>query len=154
MICLNSSCFAVLLLLLPSLSFAHVYTDSEVKKVERLFEISQVDAFVDQQIDLMVTHLTQGDPKLAAHKNEFKTLFVEITNLATQKKHMIDAYLHTFSEAEIDEMIRFNESALGQKILKNVPELSKRAMVHMQTNLQENQKKIEDLYIKIASNDS
>lgn len=92
------------------------------------------------------------DPSLVNYKIEFKKIFLDIIDSDSIKKNIKVAYLNTFTENEIEEMIKFNQSALGQKILKKMPELNQQVMIGMHENLENNKKKIQDLFVKIAIN--
>jgi hypothetical protein len=139
--------------LCASVAFAQTHSSSHVKKVETLLEVVHFDEMMEKNIDLVVNNLTQ-DPSFASHKKEFKTLFTEIVDYESSKKRMMNAYLNAFTEAEIDEMIKFNQSPLGQKMLKKLPELSQQLMANMQDNVQSNRGKIQDLFVKIALENS
>ncbi|MBS0287626.1 MAG: DUF2059 domain-containing protein [Proteobacteria bacterium] len=145
----NKWLFAILLSLFASLALAAKPTPAHIKKVEKLLEISHFDTLVESQINTMTAALTK-QPQFAKHEQEFKELFAEIIDIKTFKKEAVNTYANTFTEAEIDEMIKINQSPIGQKILSKTPEITKQLMVGMQGNIEKNQKKLEELIVKIS----
>ncbi|MGD9590944.1 MAG: DUF2059 domain-containing protein [Candidatus Berkiella sp.] len=140
---------SAVLFLVAHLAIAASPTPSHVKKVEQLLEISHFDTLIDSQINNM-TQVLVKQPQFAKHEQELKAIFQEIIDVKNLKKETIQAYTDTFSESEVDEMIKINKSPLGQKIINKTPQLTKQLMNNMQTNMAQNQKKLEDLMLKIA----
>lgn len=145
----NKWVLGLLFTLFASIAFAQTPTAAQVKKVEKLLEISHFDKMMEQQMDMIVNSISKQSGSTRYDK-EFKELFSEIINIETFKKDMIKAYLKTFTEQEIDEMIKYNQSPLGQKILKKLPELNQQVMASVNMNVEKNKKKIEDLIVKIS----
>lgn len=145
----NKWVLGIIIALFASFAFAQAPTPAQVKKVEKLLEVSEFDRMIEEQKKLMVDAITK-QTQLKNHANEFSELFSEILDVKSIKKDMVVLYSETFTEQEIDEMIKFNQSPLGQKVHKKLPEMNKKMMAKMQTNIQQNQKKIQDLFMSIA----
>jgi len=139
--------------LVSTIAISQTPSSTQIKKVEKLLESVHFDQLMEQQIDAIVEAMA-GEPSLASHAKEFRTFFIDIMDKENLKKEMMQAYLNSFTEEEIDEMIKFNQSPLGQKILKKMPELTKQISLSMQKNMTKNQDKIRDYFVKVAANEA
>ena len=144
----NKWVFAIIIALFANIAMAEV-PKARAEKVAKLLEVSHFDNLIEDQRKMMVDAISKQVP-LKGHAKEIGDLYSEIMDIPSLKKEMITLYCETFTDDEIDEMIKFNESALGQKIHKKLPGMNKKLMAKMQSNLQQNQKKIQDLFMSIA----
>lgn len=147
----NKWVIGLLFTLFASIAFAQTPSTAQVKKVEKLLEISHFDKMIETQKDILVSNFSK-QPGFAKYENEFREIFSEIMNVESFKKDIIKVYLNTFTDQEIDEIITFNQSPLGQKILEKLPEINQQLMANITNNInvEKNKKKLEELMVKIS----
>lgn len=134
----------LLLSLVFILSFpANSYADSGVRdSLERMFELTDMQAMIDSshaQINQMFSQMAKeqnisDEQKVIfeKHRKKLQRMLVESLSWDKIKEPIIEAYSQVYTKAEIDELIVFYESPLGQKMIKKMPELMQVSMQVMQ----------------------
>lgn len=140
---------AIALSLFTSIACAGTFSKSHEQKVDKLFEVVHFDQMIENQVDLITKTLTK-QPQFAGHEKEFKQLFARMLNNKELKKEMKLAYLKTFTEQEVEQMIEFNQSPVGQKVLAKLPQLTEELMTNVHERIAANQQELQQLIIKIA----
>ncbi|MEM7561630.1 MAG: DUF2059 domain-containing protein [Pseudomonadota bacterium] len=106
--------------------------DSSKSSVEKLFSLTGIDEQMDAGFEAMLPMIENQAASLKlgpSAKNELKNIYREwfANDIDRDKviKSMIDLYADTFTEHEIDELLRFYQSPVGQKFLRESPGLIK-----------------------------
>jgi hypothetical protein len=145
--------FTLVLLLSPLAHTANAQTEtidaSKRAKAEQLFTIMHMDQTYGQlmtqltsQTDQMIQQLLPQDTmtdeqrvKLADFKMKVNEMVSSMMSWDSLKPDYIKLYADTYSETELDGIIAFYRSPVGEKMLEKTPELLKAsstiAMSHM-----------------------
>jgi len=134
--------------LIVSLAFAFsisgsCHADSGVRdSIEKMFEVTDMQAMLDAsyaQMDQIFSQMTKDKnitdeqkPIYEKHKKKFHAMLVKSMSWDKIKEPIIKAYSQVYTKAEVDELIVFYQSPLGQKMLKKMPELMQATMQVMQ----------------------
>jgi len=142
------------LLLFPLLTVAsHAQTDaidaSKRAKAEQLFTLMHMDRTYGQlmtqmttQTDQMIQQMLPADAmtddqklKLADFKTKVNDLVADMMSWNTLEPDYVKLYADTYTEADLDGIIAFYRSPVGEKMLEKTPDLLKAsstiAMNHM-----------------------
>lgn len=121
--------------------------------IEKLFSTIGIDQQMNSGFESMLPIVDQMAVKLelsAVEKEELKSIykdwFKNDIDRASIKTKIVKVYADTFSEQEINEIIIFYESPIGQRFLQVLPELTK---LGAQIGMEEAQSKIELLKEKL-----
>jgi len=128
--------------------------------LNRLFEVMNAEKMIDEVMESMVQVMQQQAGMQFAGNENAKEMFdsymdfvmVEVTDLTKKMmdEDMVQVYDKHFTQEEIQGLIKFYESSIGQKLLEKTPEISKDVMeLMMQKHLpvfqQKLMKKLEEL---------
>ncbi len=111
--------------------------ETKEAKIERLLALTSSDATLREMMNQLKTNLKAEDPKAGTTAETAKTreiqqkMFDLIAAQMNQRdfhRQMVTAYDETFSEAEIDGMLTFFESAPGRAMQQKMPQLTGRLM--------------------------
>jgi hypothetical protein len=117
--------FLVTFILTPFAYSQSTPSPQQVAKVQRLISLSggyEIQKVSDQLKDQLITSIKPSYPKISASQwNQIKA------NMTTEELEVMTAraYLKHYSEQEIDQLIAFYQSDLGQKMQKSLPALQK-----------------------------
>ena len=119
---------------------------TKVAKVERLLELSHVDRLIEQSkaqmapvFDQMLAQNSKqlGDEQLASEiKQEAMAFFDQQFNWRLLKPDMVQIYAETFSDEELDAIVRFYETPAGQSMIEKMPVLMAKSMALVQNRVQ------------------
>lgn len=124
--------------LLPSLILLLVFftfsvraeVDRKVAAIEKMFVIMGIDRQMAGGFEAMLPAVEQLASNLnldAKEKEELKNIyrdwFEQDIDRVSMKKQVIDLYADNFSQQEIEEVIKFYQTPIGQKFLEKAPEL-------------------------------
>lgn len=129
------------------------YTKAQYRKAEKIFETVNFEKTLDQQLNQLVRSL-QSNPLFADHGNELRSMFQDMVNYKELKNQTIQFYAQNFTESELDELIKFNQSPLGQKMQVKLPELSENIMKQIQLKIANNQDTIEEQMMNIIKSEA
>jgi hypothetical protein len=128
------SVLAVGLLITPS--FAH--DDSHRRAAAKLIEVTQVQQMLEQvkaSVEIIMRQQLEalqlpeeGREAAAKAQREMMVWFSEVFAGEKTRDMYVEIYMETFTEDELNDLIAFNQSPLGQKVLKKMPELVERSM--------------------------
>ncbi len=144
---------SVLALLLTQSLNCQAYTKGQYQKAERIFETVNFEKTIDHQVNQLVSAF-QNNPIFANHGSELRTMFLGAIDYKALKKETIKFYADNFTEKELDELIKFNQSPLGQKMQAKLPELSQTIMKQVQLKMAKNQDKIEQQMLEIMKSET
>ena len=105
-------------------------------KIEELMKVPNVDLMMGQIMSQMKGQMkameSSMDVPLDARKNadEFEDRVMALTEkrLATMKPMLVKVYADTYTEEEIDGILAFYKTPVGQAMLRKMPELIQRSM--------------------------
>jgi hypothetical protein len=129
------------------------YTKGQYKKAEKIFETVNFEKTMDQQLNQLV-QVFQNNPIFANHGTELRAIFSDAMDYKALKKETISFYANNFTEKELDELIKFNQSPLGQKMQIKLPQLSSTLMKQVQAKVAKNEDKIEAQMMEIIKNEA
>jgi len=104
--------------------------DSKAASIEKMFAIIGIDRQLTGGFEAILSVVDQQASKLnldAKEKDELKNIyrawFDQDIDRASVKKQMIDLYADHFTQQEIEEIIKFYQTPIGQKFLEKSPVL-------------------------------
>ena len=114
--------------------------------LERMFAVTNMQSMLDAayaQLDGMFDNLVRQMNVPPAKKPVIDKYVARLNRLMREeltwekiKEPSIEIYAATYTVAEIEELVRFYQTPLGQKLLAKMPELMAATMQHMQGMLQ------------------
>jgi hypothetical protein len=110
----------------------------EVTNVQQMLEQVKASAAImmNQQLDAIKLP-EEGREAAARAQHEMMDWFSQFFSWERTKDIYVDIYVETFTEDELNELIAFNQSPLGQKVLHKMPQLMQRSMDKTQQVLHE-----------------
>lgn len=141
--------FMVAVLLISGFGVQSVFAQADEKTVEELFTVMKIKEQFEETMSMM---MGEQQKIFAGQKNADKV--INIMNEFTKKYMSWDAfktdvikvYQETFTQEELQGMISFYKTPLGQSLIKKEPQVQKKVMVltiaNMQKNMPELQKSI------------
>jgi hypothetical protein len=151
---------------------AHADDASKRAKSEQLVALMHMDKMMGQMVDAVKAQIDQAmnqsvdkqsmTPKQQAIMQDFQQKAVELVtsymSWDVMKPDIVNVYVQTLSDEEMDGMIKFYSSPVGQSVLAKMPQIMKSSMTMTQTrmvSLQPKMKALVDEYVakmKAASN--
>ena len=121
-----------------------------------LVAMSGAEAQVKQSADAMIEAQMRAAPQMDQFFGDLIRGYVgEQMQWSALEPEFLGLYCELFTEPELREMVAFNRTPLGQKIIKQMPELMRRAMAvgeaRMQANMPEFQRRIEERMTKLRA---
>jgi hypothetical protein len=110
----------------------------EVTNVQQMLEKvkASVETIMRQQLGALQLP-EEGRQAAAKAQQEMMEWFSQFFAWEKTRDMYTEIYVETFTEDELNELIAFNQSPLGQKVLKKMPELMHRSMEKTQQVLRE-----------------
>ena len=138
------------LIVLLTLMFATVMVNADEAKqralAEEMLEVSQASSVLDnmsKQVDAMFAQTVQQmnlaeDKKAEAEKYQqrLNVIMKEELSWNKLKGQFVDVYVDVFSEEELEELVAFYKSPLGQKLIVKMPQLMQESMGLAQKQMQ------------------
>lgn len=135
--------------LLLTLPLAHADDTSKRAKIDELFTLTKANQMVDQMLSQMSAtikaqadqqtanaHLTPEQQKLA---DQFQARTQQILQQSVSMDHLkpilVQVYMDTYTEDEIDGILTFYRSPAGQAFLAKTPQLLTRTITLMQEQM-------------------
>lgn len=136
----------VLLTLIAATSMANADVAKQRALAEEMLEVSQASSVLDnmsKQVDAMFAQTVQqmnltGDKQAEAEKYQqrLNTIMKEELSWDKLKGQFVDVYVDVFSEEELEELVEFYKSPLGQKLIVKMPQLMQESMGLAQKQMQ------------------
>jgi hypothetical protein len=121
---LSAMSFAVLLASSPVASQQVPANDSaKVVTVKKLFALTRTKEFHTQTLDFMWERYAQV-PNLAPYAEVMRDFLAKHVNFEAIEGDLIALYREYYTETELQQLIRFYESPLGQRVADVTPALS------------------------------
>jgi hypothetical protein len=101
----------------------------EITNVRQMLEQVKTSAAIimNQQFDAIKLP-EEGREAAARAQQEMMDWLSQVFAWEKTKDMYVDIYVETFTEDELNELIVFNQSPLGQKVLRKMPQLMQRSM--------------------------
>jgi len=94
-------------------------------KARDLYRLIGGDRTIEQAADAMLTAI-RANPQLQPYGDVIKEWFSRVVATGEFETEMVKLYADAFTDAELDELLAFYRSPLGQKSLERMPELMRR----------------------------
>ena len=153
--------YAVLLILFATLvTTARADEASKKAKVEELIGVMHMDRTMAQMMDAVTTQMHQAveqttpgmDTLTDAQKkmlNDFEAQVMQVVGASLSFKAMepdfVKLYMDNFSEDEVDGMLAFYKSPVGQSVLEKMPVMMNQSMLIAQKRLVDVEPKLKAL---------
>jgi hypothetical protein len=101
----------------------------EVTRTQKM--LNQMLGSVEQMMDSQLGTLElseEGTEAMTATRAELTGWIQEFFEWERMKQIYVDIYVEVFSEEEIDEIVAFYQSPLGQKMISRMPQLMQKSM--------------------------
>ncbi len=151
----------ILLILLLAFTLPAMASESKYEKIDELMSLMDADAMFDSmysQMEAMLKNLStefgvQPDEQeiFDSHYSKMIGLMKSEMSWDKLKDPTIEIYRKTFTEAEIDGMLKFYKSEIGQSTLKKLPAIMQESMKMSQTLVKEMMPKIQALSADLRS---
>ena len=135
---------------------------SHKKAVLKLLEVNNMKDTMDQTAKSMLGMVAEQYEAAAANlppdvrntiyeaRDECMKWLLSELSWEKMKDYLIEVNMQVFTEEEINGLVQFYESPLGQKILKKTPDLFQAAMAKSQSNLQRKMPEFQNNLAKIV----
>lgn len=147
---------AVAVVLSVSIPVVHADATSQKAIIEEILIVTKADANVDQTIQALYTQLRTMMEKQFAEMGAsddlspiLKRYLDKVFNIMEQtmswkvlKNDMIDLYEQTFTEDELNGMLAFYKSPVGQSVVDKMPKVMQQSIAIAQKYMPEMQRKI------------
>jgi hypothetical protein len=150
----------ILILLFTSLQ-SQANNSSSRESVEKLMELTEVSKMMEamqHQVQNMFNGMSKQlgvsekeKPKFDKYMTQVSELMAEYMTWSTFKEPMIDIYTKHFSEHEVQGLITFYQSEIGQSMTKKMPLVMQDSMLVSQELMKDLMPKIQSLAMKMKS---
>lgn len=123
-------------------AIANLYSQTKKESVLELCKVMQLDSTIGKSIDALMPAMLSRMPqaKDASQQMEMdkkiKSIVSSVKEMTEEfvKLDLVEIYEKHFTEADIQELIQFYKTPIGQKLIKETPELQKDIMTRMMQN--------------------
>ena len=146
--------------LLISISLVTTLCASKETQIEKMLKLTNVSDMMKPVLDQMQVQLDrQFQPQATSSAKKaivkkYTNEIVSTTKAALKwdkiKKPFIELYMKVYSEAEINELIKFYESPIGKKMIAKMPELMKETMALSQEIMRPMIPKVQAIAMKMS----
>lgn len=121
---------------LPALTQAQDFSDSHLAAAEELLTVTRVAEVTDSAIDTMLKAQINAAPALANYQDILREFLQENVSWNAVKEDVTRMYAESFTESELRELIEFNQTPVGQKSVRLMPELMEKGAALGQQRVQ------------------
>ncbi len=147
-------------LLFLSLSIPCFATDDVKQAIEKMFILTDMQALLDNSYARMESIFSQmaeerkipykHKPIYEKYRDKLRVLLAQQMNWQDIKAPIINAYAQVYTKEEVEQLIRFYQSPLGQKTLTKMPELMQVSMQVMRVTSKKLLPKMQELQQDLA----
>lgn len=109
--------------------------------IEQLLVVADMEHMYAQSMEASITAQLKANPQLAPYEDILRAFMMKYASYASMKPDFIKIYRATFSEADMQETIRFYQSPFGRRLMAKLPALmaqsSEMSAQHVQAHLPE-----------------
>lgn len=139
----------ICLVFISNIAFCEETKSAKDAKIQEFIKTVKMDEMIDQQIEAGTDQLIQQYPIFTKHKDEILKLYHEVLDKEDFNKYLIKLFNENFSDEEIQALITFYQSPVGQKILSKMPTITQSSITYTSERLEKNKDKFEALFTKI-----
>lgn len=110
---------------------------SHRRAAETLLGLMDMESLITQSLDQMVQIQAQQNPAIAPYQAEMKAFLSKYMSWASMKEDMAKLYMGEFSEAELNELVKFYQTPVGKKTIQRMPALMQKGAEIGQKRVQE-----------------
>jgi len=107
--------------------------------IERLFTLTRMQQKIDESVQTVAMLQLQQNPELAPRRDALTAFLEQHIGWNALHEDLVQMYLQTFSEQELETINAFYSTPAGQKIITAVPQLvqqrNRLAMQRLQDNM-------------------
>ena len=116
-----------------------LYADeASEKEAEKLLDMMGMQEMMDQSVSQMLDIQLQQQPDLAPFKGVMIEFFNENMSYESIKPELIKIYSEAFTASELEEIIAFYSTDVGQKSIQKMPALTAQGAQLGATRVQQN----------------
>lgn len=134
--------------------FSHA-KDADIEHAKSLLDVMGMESALENSMSAMLDFQIRQNPGLEPFENVMKAFLRKHMSYASVKPELANLYAQTFSKQEIDELIKFYSTDVGQKTINKIPELMAKGgqigALRVQSNIGELQTMIADETDKLKS---
>ena len=97
--------------------------------VYKLFELTNTKAIMGQMAEELIGVQVRSNPNLAKYQDVMKEFFNKKVNYEILKKEMAEIYINEFSEKELELLVEFYQTDIGQKATEKMPLILQKSMM-------------------------
>ncbi len=112
-------------------------TPSHQAAGERLLRAMHTEEMLARTMELMFSSMLEQDPEMAEMEDILREFVAEAVDWETMGPLMLQVYVETYTEEELNAMAAFYETPMGQRIVLKMPELTARTSLLSQQQMQE-----------------
>ncbi len=139
------------LVALVALSLFSLSAHSEDEMQDRLYaafnllEVMGLESQTKEMIDRMVSLEVQNNPGLVPFKKVMLEFYNEYMGYENMRYETAEIYASMFTTQEMNQMIDFYKTEVGQKIIEKTPEITQRSVEAGMNAVQDNIYKLQDM---------
>jgi hypothetical protein len=145
-----------LALLVAAPAFANPPSDASLEELFRVTNAGNMFAAIGKQMDTMIQSSVRqagdGQPMTPERQEIIDRMVQRMSDVAKQtvsweslKPTLARAYQETFSQEDVDAMLKFYKSPAGQNMLQKTPLMMQNVMTEMQTIIRPMQDKMREI---------
>ena len=117
----------VCVMFLSSILYAQEMSSHE-KAAENMLELTNTKDVMAQTLETMLESQLQANPQLIPVKGAMEAFFQKHISYESIKDELIAIYVETFTEEELYAITEFYKTPVGQKLIKEQPDLVTKGM--------------------------
>jgi hypothetical protein len=91
--------------------------------IEQMLIVADMEHLYAQSMEASITAQMKANPQLAPYEDILRAFMLKYASYASMKPDFIRIYRATFSEADMQETIRFYQSPFGRRLMAKMPAL-------------------------------
>lgn len=103
--------------------------NNSIDIVYKLFEVTNVEAMMQQMVDEMIGVQIRSNPNLADYKDVMREFLNKKLDYNIIKEELATIYTNEFSKSELQKLIEFYETDLGKKTIIKMPIIMQKSMM-------------------------
>ena len=124
-------------------SSLYAQEDSHMQAVDELMDAMHMKQQVEESAERMLKVQAQSMPQIAQYKDVMEAFFDKYINWETVGDEIKKVYKESFTEQEIQDLITFYESDIGQKYAKSMPKITEKTALISQGIVMEHQAELQ-----------
>ena len=123
--------------------------NSDSKEIAyKLFEITNMKDLMDQSINNIIDVQIRSNPNLAVYEGVMKEFAKDILNFDSLKSEYAQLYIEEFTKDELEELVEFYKTDLGQKTIIKMPFIMQKGMLIGEREMSRNMDKLNNVILQ------